>query len=102
MQEPKLVSKGDNRYEIEINIERQNTTKDLISGRTQHEGRLTVLLDKGKVNVKIEYTSTETKKYLEDVAADLNDKLKGAGCIREDLRSIKFKDFPSNKDRVEF
>lgn len=102
LQTPKLVSQGDNRYEIEINIERTNTTKDLISGKTRHDGRLTVLLDKGKVNVKMEYTSNETKKYLEAVAADLSDKLKDAGCIQDDLRSIRFKDFPSNAERVEF
>lgn len=99
---PRFVPKGDNRYELEIEIERTNTTKDLISGKTNHTGRLTVLLEKGRVNVKTEFTSPETKMYLEGVATALNVKLKEAKCIEEDLRSIKFKDFPSNKDRVLF
>lgn len=102
LKQPSFVPKGDNRYELEINIERTNTTKDLISGKTHHEGRLTVLLDKGKVNVKVEYTSSETKKYLEDLASNLNYKLKEEGCISMDLKGIKFRDFKSNLDRVDF
>ena len=99
---PIFVSKGSERYELEIEIERHNTSKDLISGKTHHTGRLTVLLEEGRVNVKTEFTSPETKMYLEEVATALNWRLKEAKCINDDLRSIKFKDFSSNKDRVVF
>jgi hypothetical protein len=97
-----MVSQGDNRYEMEIEIERNNTSKDLISGKTHHTGSLVVLLENGKVNVKAEFTSIEVKHYLEGLAAALNFKLKEAACIKEDLRSIKFKDFRANKERVVF
>ena len=96
------MPKGENRYELDIDIERTNTSKDLISGKTRHAGRLTVLLEKGKVNVKIEFTSQETKLYLEEVATALNVKLKESNCIQEDLRSIKFQDFKANRSRVIF
>ena len=99
---PRFIAKGDDRYELEINLERTNTTKDLISGKTRHEGRLTVLLENGKVNVKVEYTATETKKYLEDFASEINRRLRDEGCITQDIKGIKFRDFRSNLDRVDF
>jgi hypothetical protein len=102
LKKPSFIPKGDNRYELEINIERTNTTKDLITGKTRHEGRLTVSLTKGKVNVKVEYTSSETKKYLDELASNLNYRLKEEGCISKDLKGIKFCDFKSNQDRVDF
>ncbi|MCB0651502.1 MAG: hypothetical protein KDC85_09530 [Saprospiraceae bacterium] len=102
LKQPTFIPKGDNRYELEINIERTNTTKDLISGKTRHEGRLTISLINDKLNVKEEYTSTDTKKYLDQLSSSLNFKLKKEGCIIVDLKGIKFRDFKSNLDRVEF
>lgn len=99
---PRFIDKGENRYELEVEIERRNTNKDLISGKTRHTGRVSVLIEGNRVHVKIEFSSTETKSYLESVALAVNAKLKETNCINQDLRSIKFKDFPSNRARVEF
>lgn len=99
---PRFIRKADDRYELEVDIERTNTSKDLISGKTRHTARLTVLVESGRINVKTEFSSFETKSYLESVATALNVKLKEAKCIQKDLRSVQFRDFQSNSDRVLF
>lgn len=102
LKQPRFVQKAENRFEMEIEIERTNTTKDLISGKTIHQARFTVLLEHNNLNNKIEFTSHETKLFLTDISSALNFKFRNSNFIHEDLKSITFRDFLNNKERVEF
>lgn len=77
----RFIVKGDDWYEFEINFEWINIIKDFISGKIRYEGRLIVLLENGKVNVKVEYIVIEIKKYLEDFVSEINCRLWDEGCI---------------------
>lgn len=99
---PRFEKKDDARYELSIELKRVNSTKELISGTTHRSGLLVVSIENGKVNVKTEYTSSETKDYLDKLCERLNYQLKQHDCIKQELRGIKFSDFASNDKRVEF
>ena len=99
---PKFTRKDETRYELEIELKRESTTKELISGTTHRSGLLVVNIEDNKVNVKAEYTSKETKNYLLNVMEGLNYQLLKQGCIKQNLKGIKFSDFLSNQKRSEF
>ena len=99
---PRFEKKDDTRYELSIELKRVNSTKELISGTTHRSGLLVVSIENGKINVKTEYTSAETKDYLNKLCERLNYQLLQNNCIKQELRGVKFSDFDSNEKRVEF
>jgi hypothetical protein len=97
-----FMAKRENYYELDVKLERTSATKDLITGITQHEARIGVYLEDGKVFVKCEYTAPETKKFVEKVVGEVNRTFVEKKCIKSAIKSILFRDFPSHSSRIDF
>lgn len=97
-----FMSKKEDYYELEVKLERTSATKDLITGITQHEARVGVYLENGKVYVKCEYTAPETKKYIEKIVTEINKTFVEKGNITSPIKSILFRDFGSHAARIDF
>ncbi len=101
---PKAERKNENYYEVSFEIERINTTKDLITGATRHSASILITTsDKhDTVNIKSEYTSSETKKICDQISSFYNHFLLTNDFIDREATSIKFGDFNSNQERIDF
>lgn len=99
---PKFVRKDKNRYEFEIELKRTNTTKDLLTGVTNHSARVSIIVTKGNLNLKTEYTSTETKKYCTKVVERLNAVFLESRSIETEAKGVLFSDFISNEQRIDY
>ncbi len=99
---PELKKIGVNTYLLKVKIERENTSKDFLIGKSQREGSLKIEISDQDIRSKLEYTSTDIRKFMNMVCEHLDYYLKEKNVIDKPSRKIKFIDFISNLERVEF
>ena len=90
-----------NEYRIGFSIERENSSKDLIVGKQQNEGVISCIIENGKINARIDYTSRETYNYATTMFRKIEDDLLNNGFIENKFSLIKFNMF-TNTSRINF
>lgn len=102
---PILKAEDENTLVLEYEIEREDKTKDWANARSKHEGKIKLrkTSDGNKLEIEMEYTSTETKDLNNKVVKYLIKDFKDKNHIaRESLiQKISFGDF-TNAKRIEF
>lgn len=101
IERPTLKRIRDNYYEVPIKLERTNTTKDLMSGTSQHDATVGFILEGQKLSIKLVYTSTETKKVIDKIVVQTNKKLAELELTSGEANKIVFGDF-NNESRIDF
>jgi len=96
------VSGDDNNIEVRYQVERQNTTKDLLTGITRHDAVINLTLNKGELVAKMEHTSHETYKSNTKFFDEFEKNLIANNYIDEKFEKITFGHFDNNKDRLMF
>jgi hypothetical protein len=103
MDNPKIerVRSNYNHVILFYKIEKENTNKDFLTGKSYHTGELEMKYTDNQLIIIDKHTSGETyqinKKYYEK----LSKSLKKNNLIQEDFKSISFLDFDNNK-RIQF
>lgn len=95
------IQKLDNQIVINYVIEKQNTTKDLITGKQHNEGKIIFNLSSGVLDCKIDYTSRETLQTGNKLFKKIEDNFLENGIIGEEFFSVKFNHF-DNVSRIDF
>lgn len=102
---PKLerVNADYNHLKISYKIEKENTNKDFLTGKTFHDAEIEIKYDnKTEDLIFIErHTSSETYKTNKNYYDSFQKSLKKNNLLIEDFKSIKFLDFDNNK-RIQF
>jgi len=101
----KSVENDLNHIELDFSIERYDYTQSWNKNTSQFSGKVKFrkkdeTLD---INISLSHTSEETKEVANKIAADVINKLKEVGCVKnsEKTKKIRFKDF-TNTNRVKF
>ena len=102
---PKLerVNADYNHLRISYKIEKENTNKDFLTGKTFHDAEIEIKYDnKTEDLIFIErHTSSETYKANKNYYDNFQKSLKKNNLLIQDFKSIKFLDFDNNK-RIQF
>ncbi len=96
------VDEDDNYIEVKYQIERQNTTKDLLTGITRHDAKVILTLKDNKLTAKMEHTSHETYKSNLKLFSKVEKDFVANDYIESKFEKIAFGNFESNKDRLIF
>lgn len=86
---------------LEYEIERENTTKDLLTGKTIHSGRISFNLKNQNLSSELEYTAPQTYDLNIKIFSSIEKSLKSDGYIKEEFDKITFSDF-NNESRIDF
>ena len=89
-------------YSLDICLEKSNTSKDLLVGKSQRKGNLRVVVEDKEIRFLIEFSSVDVRKYLDSVCTRISHKLMKQDVIDKPARKIEFQHFKSNADRVNF
>lgn len=102
---PKLerVESNYNHLKISYKIEKENTNKDFLTGKTFHDAEIQIKYDKNTQDLVFleRHTSSETYKTNKTYYDNFQKSLKKNNFLLEDFKSIKFLDFDNNK-RIQF
>jgi len=98
---PQFKVKNDNTGEVQFKMKRENATKDLITGTSYRDATVSLSQVDNELIMKVEYTSTETKKFAYKAVDRMNQRFKQMGYTLSDAVSIKFGDF-DNESRINF
>lgn len=98
---PQLKMKNDGSAEVQFKMKRENATKDLITGTTYRNSSISLSQVGNELIMKVEYTSTESKKHAYKAVDRMGQRLKHMGYAKSDAVSIRFGDF-DNETRINF
>ena len=82
-------------------LEKQNTTKDLITGKQHNNGSVSFKSTKDGMDGEINYTTPEVYTYANKIFKDIEKSLLHRKVIAEEFHSIKFNSF-DNLKRINF
>lgn len=99
---PELKKIDDNTYLLEVKIVKENTSKDLLVGKSEREGSVRIVIGDKDIRSNLEYTSADVRKFLSMVCERLDVHLQQEKVIGKPSRKIQFVGFRSNQERVEF
>lgn len=98
----KRVKDDDNCIELTYQIERENTTKDLLTGITRHDATVILTLKNDRLTAKMEHTSHETYKSNLKLFQNIEKQFHANEYIETKFEKIAFGNFETNKDRLQF
>ncbi|MCK7557567.1 hypothetical protein MKQ70_22205 [Chitinophaga sedimenti] len=99
---PHFEDVGEDALRVQFRIEKTNTTKDLITGQQINDAALYFELRDGDLNVRMDYTSKESYKYVSSVFKNVEKGLIENNLIESEFLSIKFGSFSGNTERINF
>jgi hypothetical protein len=100
IEQPTLRITKDEVY-VGFKIEKQNTTKDLLTGKQHNECGISIKINNGKIISRIDYTSRETYGLSVDFFKKIETKLVEEEIVKDDFFSLKFNTFDNN-GRINF
>lgn len=100
IEQPTIKVTNDEVY-IGFKVEKQNTTKDLLTGKQQNECGISLKISNGMITSRIDYTSRETYAHAIDFFKKLEAKLIEEEVVSNDFFSLKFSTF-DNIGRINF
>lgn len=95
------VDKDYNHLVVKYKIEKENTNKDFLTGKTFHDAQIDIRLENDQLVFIDQHTSSETYKLNKNYFDNFQKALKKNNLSLEEFKSIKFLDF-SNNERVQF
>jgi len=95
------VNSDYNHIMIRYTLEKENTTKDFLTGKTSHDGEIEITYQNNKIKFIDKHTSSETYKVNKSYFDKFSNALKKNNLIEEEFNSISFLDFENNK-RIQF
>ncbi len=96
------IENDNNNIEVRYVVEKQNTTKDLLTGITRHDAVINLTLKNGKLTAKMQHTSHETYKSNIKIFTKLEQNFTANSIIEEKFEKITFGHFENNNERMLF
>ena len=95
------VNENNNHLIVKYKVEKENTNKDFLTGKTPHEGKIEIIHEKGELTFIDTHTSAPTYQLNLKYFDSFRQMLKRTNLLVEDFKAIKFLDFENNQ-RVQF
>lgn len=95
------ISNNNDCLRITYKIEKENTTKDFLTGKTYHDAQIEISYNNGKLTTKEEHTSGDTYRMNKQYCDKIQKALLKANIISDDFKAIRFLDFDNNR-RIQF
>lgn len=95
------VDSNYNHLIVKYQIEKTNTNKDFLTGKSKHDGEIEIKLVNQELTFFDRHTSSETYQFNKKYYEKFEKSLKKNNFITGDFKSISFLDF-NNKQRIQF
>ena len=98
------IERVDNNYnhlKVKYQIEKTNTNKDFLTGKTRHEGEIEIKYENNEITFYDRHTSSDTYQVNKNFYDKFEKRLKKNNLISDSFKSISFLDF-DNKKRIQF
>ncbi|WP_066835574.1 hypothetical protein [Rufibacter ruber] len=95
------VNSNPNHLEVSYQIEKENTSKDFLTGKTYHPSKIEILMKDAQLEFRMEHTSGDTYKTNVKYFDKFEKQARVKKFISEDFQIIKFKYF-TNRGRIQF
>lgn len=95
------VESNYNHLIVKYKIEKENTNKDFLTGKTSHDAQMEIKYENNQLTFIDQHTSSETYKLNKNYFDNFQKALKKNNLSVEEFKSIQFLDF-ANNERVQF
>jgi hypothetical protein len=95
------VNNDYNNLHVKYQLEKTNTNKDFLTGKTRHDGEIEIKYNNGELAFFDRHTSPETYQFNKDFHNKFEKTAKKHNLIPDSFKSISFLDF-DNKKRIQF